>query len=82
MRRAVREPDAIQRFVTGFAYAGLGALVLLGVVVGYKLLHVSGSHAAADLIVGWLIGSGGLALAGGCVNAVRPAWALFWAWWT
>jgi hypothetical protein len=75
----VKEPGFAQRFISGFVVAGLGALAVLGVFVLYKLFHATGETRASDLVVGWLIGSFGLALAGGIVRGAR-LWDLWLVW--
>ena len=77
------KPDFAQRFIRGFTVAGLGALAVLGVIVGYRLLHAAGPAEIRGLIGGWLMASFGVALVGGLVDAAR-LWALWaaWTWWT
>lgn len=76
------KPDFAQRFISGFVVAGLGALAVLGVFIVYRLLQATGKAQVSDLLVGWLLASCGVALAGGVVSGVR-LWVLWplWRWW-
>ncbi len=72
-------PNVFDRFLTGLAYGGVIALVLVGGVISFQLFHVSSLHQAIGLIGDWLAASFGIALAGGFLNVVRPLLtALVW----